>query len=89
MLTALQRAKLLAAHADFVQTSRADIIDLVKLVEDTIPDTNALERKDWITHMDQLVDVWQRRTEGEMVSWPAVRGINFSYCIRILKFTRS
>ena len=73
MLSSEQMKELLDAHHDFIQTSSAELIDLLNLVERVIPDVTCQEHKDWTTHMGRLCDVWQRRTEGEdNLPWPDV-----------------
>jgi len=67
-----EREVLLAAHQKFLLDGEAELIDLLNLVEKTIPDQKSQERKDWTNHMGALCDVWQRRTEGEMIDWPVV-----------------
>ena len=74
MLSPQQSKILLTAHQDFIKTHAAELIDLLRLVEMTIPDDSSQERKDWTVHMGRLCDVWQHRTiEGELnLPWPDV-----------------
>ncbi|KAG6839344.1 hypothetical protein C0991_003425 [Blastosporella zonata] len=70
MLSTEQNGKLRAAHFEFLKTQSAELIDLLRLVEETITDNNSLERKEWMDHMGCLCDVWERREAGDHVAWP-------------------
>ncbi|KXN92074.1 hypothetical protein AN958_09777 [Leucoagaricus sp. SymC.cos] len=66
---------LLDAHNTFISNGTAELIELLHLVEKTIPDAKSQERQAWTDHMGALCDVWQRRNEGEMVEWPTPPGV--------------
>ncbi|KAG6847334.1 hypothetical protein H0H93_008762, partial [Arthromyces matolae] len=71
MLSKDQSSRLCAAHFEFVKTQSAELIDLLTLVEDTIKDTNSLERQEWLKHMSKLCDVWEQREAGDLsLTWP-------------------
>jgi hypothetical protein len=72
MISPEQEATLLAAHHQLLETCEADLIPLIQLVKDTIPDHDSQEKKDWITHMGHLIDIWKHQEEGDKVPWPDV-----------------
>ena len=66
MLSIEQTKVLLQAHHAFIDTNSAELIELINLVEKTIPNEGSPERKEWISHMGCLCDVWQHHTiEGK------------------------